>query len=178
MRVVLTPEAQESMSSLMRKAKGKRVEYGLQLLLSGDRIYPGQSKRGGTRSMITSGFSGVGWFHTHPFSPPRLGLETYRHFGWEVPSPQPPGLSVVDILHILISLSHRLIGVGSPDYSQKQVQFAALKKGVSPKLRAEVLGLIPLEAMFGVPVAGIEDYVELYYFELGASEVPMEVYLG
>jgi len=46
MRVFLTPEAQVAMLSLIKRARGKKVEYGLQLLLEDDKIYPGKWKWG------------------------------------------------------------------------------------------------------------------------------------
>ena len=185
MRVLLTVEAQAAMLSLIRRTRGKKVEYGLQLLLDGDRIYPGKWKWGAVER-IRASLSGIGWFHTHPEYYPYY----YRLRGYKPPPPRPPRLSQVDILHIFVSPEHRIIGVGGTEiYLAKllpyrteetsEVQFASLVRPVPISLRADILRMLPLVAALGAPVEGIEEYYELYTFDLTSTRsYPMEVHLG
>lgn len=184
MRVFLTAEVQGAMLDLVKRTKGKKVEYGLQLLLEGDRIYPGGWKWGGV-DRIKASFSGIGWFHTHPEYFPLF----YRLGGYKPPPPGPPRLSQVDILHIFVSPEHRIVGVGGTEIllaklipfgveETSEVQFASLVKSVPLSLKADILRMLPLVGTLGVPVEGIEEYYELYTFDLTSTRgYPMEVYL-
>ena len=177
MKVFLTKEAQDAMMALIKRAKGKKVEYGLQLILEGDRVYPGNWKWGAPEK-IRSSFSGIGWFHTHPRWYTPFSHHTYDIMGWKYPQPQPPSLSTIDFIHILISPEHKLIGVGAPDYSEQVVQFANLKRKVPIRLKASLLRAMPLIAMTNAPFEGLEGYYNMYDFELDEDPFPMEVYLG
>ena len=183
MGVFLTTEAQVAMLNLIKRARGKRVEYGLQLLLEDDKIYPGQWKWGSVER-IRASLSGIGWFHTHPEE--RTRGEIIRGYSL---FERPARLSQVDILHIFVSPEHRIIGVGGPEIflsklvpygleESSEVQFASLVKPVPAALRLDVLRMIPLVAMFEVPVKGIEEYYELHTFDLTSTRsYPMEVCL-
>ena len=180
----LTPEAQVAMLSLIKRARGKRVEYGLQLLLEDDKIYPGKWKWGWPEKILGS-FLGIGWFHTHPDP-----LLRYRHLFREPLAPEPLELSQVDILHIFVSPEHRIMGVGGTETfmvklvpygteESSEVKFVSLVKPVPVSLRAEVLRMLPWIMIFDTPVEGLEGYYELYTFDLTSTRsYPMEVYLG
>jgi len=185
MIVYLTPEAQVAMLDLIKRARGKKVEYGLELLLEGDRIYPGRWKWGSVER-IRASFSGIGWFHTHPLERTRGEIIRGEYGLFE----RPARLSQIDILHIFVSPEHRIIGVGGPEIFQvklvpygveesSEVQFASLVKPIPPTLRAEILAMMPMVAILEVPVKGIEEYYDLYTFDLtGTRSYPIEVYLG
>ncbi|GAI79808.1 unnamed protein product [marine sediment metagenome] len=191
MRVLLTVEAQAAMLSLIKRARGKKVEYGLQLLLDEDRIYPGKWKWGSVEK-IRASFSGIGWFHTHPMERRMKLAPKFARGLWEEELVERPArLSSIDILHVFVSPEHRIVGVGGTEIFQVklvpyeleesvEVRFATLVKPVPPVLRLELLGLIPIMAALGdIPVEGIEEYYELYTFDLTSTRsYPMEVHLG
>lgn len=180
----LTAEVQDAMLDLIKRTKGKKVEYGMELLLEDDLIIPGGWKWG-AGERIRASEEGIGWFHTHPYRPDVY----YRLMKIEPPPPPPPKLSMIDILHILVSPTHRIIGVGGTETflvktvpygleESSEVQIAILKKKVPPELREEILGIMPMVAALGTPVENIEEYYEVLTFDLSKRRIPLEVYVG
>lgn len=165
--VYITAEAQSAMFDLIKRAKGKKVEYQLELLLEGDKIYPGRTKWGAPER-LRAFETGIGIFHTHP--------RRVFHL---------PSLSTIDILHILVS-PHKIIGMAVPEtylvrtvpYGIKEtadVQFATLVEEVSPKARKGFLEIMPMVVAFDVPVENIEHYYHIYEFTLGRRPIPIEI---
>lgn len=163
--VYITKEAQRAMLELVKRAKGKKAEYQLELLLEGNKVYPGASKWGAPER-LRAYRTGIGVFHTHP-------------------TPLRAELSSIDLLHLLIS-PHRIIGVAKPEtylvktvpYGLEEtadVQFAALVEEVSPESRRGFLDIMPMVVALSVPVENIEHYFRLYEFSLGPMAVPVEV---
>jgi len=166
--VFITKEAQQAMLELVKHARGKKVEYQLQLLLKDNKIYPGQWKHGAPDHLLA--LPGFGIFHTHPERPERLGQR----------------LSDIDIIHLLVG-SHKIIGVSTstvylvrtaPPYDVIEtvdVQFAALIKEYPEEEKSRLIRLIPLVATTGAPVKGLEEFYRIYEFSLGPIAVPIEV---
>ncbi len=180
--VYVTKEAQQAMLDLIRRTKGKKVEYQLELVLEDNKIYPGRTKWGAPER-LRAFETGIGIFHTHPAE--RRLVETRPRVRYEFIH-RPAKLSQVDILHVLISPMHRIIGVaGTETYLVRtvpygveetaDVQFATLVEEVSPETRKEFLKIIPMVAALGTPVENIEHYFRLHEFSLGPMAIPMEV---
>lgn len=174
MRLSITVEAQAAMMELLKRAKSKKVEYGLELLLSGHQVMPGEWRWGGPEKMyVQYSPNSIGWFHTHPLRYP-LMESTYRIMGWEPPKPEPPELGPIDILHILVS-DHKLIGVGVPDYSERLVKFGIQKKEVPESTKKDLLKTMPMVAALGPVVLGIEEYYEIQEWNLGQVPIVLDV---
>lgn len=180
--VYITAEAQSAMLDLIKRAKGKKVEYQLELLLEGDKIYPGATKWGAPER-LRAFETGIGTFHTHPAE--RRLVEVRPKVRYEL-IPRPAKLSQIDILHILVNPRHKLIGVGGTEIylvrtvpygieETSDVQFATLVEGVSPEARKGFLEIMPMVVAFDVPVENIEHYYHIYEFTLGRRPIPIEI---
>lgn len=178
--IYITKEAQQAMLDLIRRAKGKKVEYQLELVLEDNKIYPGRTKWGAPEK-VRAFETGIGIFHTHPAE--RRLVEVRPKFRYEL-IPRLAKLSQIDIIHILVNPKHSLIGVGGTEtylvktvpYGLEEtsdVQFAALVKEYPG--RQELLKMLPMLAALSVPVEGLEEYYRMYEFSLGPMAVPIEV---
>jgi len=170
------------MLDLVRQAKGKKVEYQLELVLEGDKIYPGRWKWGAP-GRLRAFETGIGIFHIHPAE--RRLVETRPRIRYELVH-RSANLSQIDILHILVNPKHKLIGVGGTEtflvktvpYGLEEtsdVQFATQVEEVAPEARKGFLDIMPTVAALDVPVENIEHYFKLYEFSLGPMAIPVEV---
>lgn len=160
--VYLPLETQKAMSNLLIRAKAHwgMMEYGFELFLQGQNLYPGSAKRG-YKGQIASSLTttATGFFHTHPMN--------Y----------DPPYFSETDTVDIFLRPHRRLLGVGHPEYSVAEVSFIALTKAPSEDLVYSIVDNLPGILDEGVHMHELEEYYVMHRFTLGVQPISIEVLL-
>jgi len=128
MTLTLSAETKQAMLGLCRRAKDKKVEFGMILPVVNNESIAGPTKWGRPNHVLFEPLLGAleapyGTFHTHPFE-------------------DAPELSDADRMYLLLHDPCLFMGVGNPYHNCAQV--AAKRKPVGPELKKRLEKLAPV----------------------------------
>ncbi len=159
------------MLELCKRARGKKVEYGMPLSIQNGEVVAGDIKWGWPEKMILRASEPLsGLFHVHPdvlrpqFVWKDVDAErTAKNLERKIIEREPE-LSDVDKLRLLLDDKLVLIGVGVP--YRNYIKIITQVKELPIEEQESLKNILPLVAGMGVPVEGIGEFFKEYTISL------------